>query len=387
MTALSKKPASPRPGEPITLVRTSQGQYRYRTVLDYAPAGMPRRQRRATFLTLTEARAHVARVKADRGSGRLPTRDGATFNSLADEFLAEKKRKGLRPVTLTGYGDSLDHARRQFGTKKVGDVSVADIERLAGTMDATGLTRRTAALCLGLVRAVLARALRQGVVLRNVADGVEAHGRTSAGRKAMSLDEVQTVAEFARSDRLAAGWALTLAGLRRSEVLGLRWQDIDLSGDPATLTVRHGRVGDSEALTPPKRSRSARTLPLPPQLAAALRDHRKSLADSFGLNCVSSTSFVIVDAAGSPIRPELYSDEWRRLCHRSGISRRVILHEARHSSVTTMRAAGLPDRAVAAWHGHSEATMRATYDHVSLEDLTAVARLVGLIQGSERSLG
>ena len=85
---------------------------------------------------------------------------------------------------------------------------------------------------------------------------------------------------------------------------------------------------------------------------------------------------MFVDEGGNPLRPEWYSDEWMRLCHSAGIRRRVKLHEARHYSVVAMRAAGLPDRLVAAWHGHDEVIMRRTYDHPDgdFEGLAEVGR-------------
>ena len=85
-----------------------------------------------------------------------------------------------------------------------------------------------------------------------------------------------------------------------------------------------------------------------------MRTWRSEIAGSLGISAVSGDRFVIVNAGGEPVRPEAYSDEWVRLCHAAGIKRRVLLHEARHSSITTMRANDVPGRIVAAWHGHDE---------------------------------
>lgn len=361
---MSKQPPRPRKGEPITLVTTARGEARYRTVLDYAPPGQARQQRRATFSTLTKARRHVASVKSRRESGALPTRDRDTFGRFADEFLAHRQPR-VRPITYGTYVSALAHAREAFGEVPVGGLSAGHVESLVRAMADGGLSRRSVSLTLGLVRAVLARAVRQGASVRNVAEGIEPLGGASKARSALSVPEYREVAKAAAQHRLAAAWTLTLAGMRRSEVLGLRWQDLDMTHGKACLTVRNGRTGDGRTLTPPKTRSGARTLPLTEDMAQALRAWRSHLGETLGLVTVQPDAFVVVDEAGLPVRPERYSDEWVGLCRSTGIQRRVLLHEARHTSVTVMRASGVPDRIVAAWHGHDETIMRRTYDHAA----------------------
>lgn len=385
---MSKAPAQPKSGEPITLFTTSTGQPRYRTVLDYSAPGQPRQQRRATFSTLSEARAHVAKVKADRERGALAL-GGATFDEVADAWLADRKRKGLRPASLRGYADSLSRAREAFGALPVERVSRADIERLAASMKDAGLSSRTAAMCLGFVRSVLNRALSEGRTVRNVALGVSAHSGPSGKRVPLTVEEGRIVAAKASEHRLEAAWLLSLSGLRRSEVLGLQWCDLDL--DAGTLSVRRSRVqvGKAEHVGKTKTARGTRTLPLPADLVAALRSWRAKVARDLGVQVVRGDRFVFVDQGGTPIRPEWYSDEWMRLCHSAGIRRRVKMHEARHYSVVTMREAGLPDRLVAAWHGHDEVIMRRTYDHADMdtEGLAEVGRALAVVRGAGATPG
>lgn len=379
---MSRSAAQPKPGEPITLVKTSKGEVRYRTVLDYAPAGEPRQQRRATFSTLTEARAHVASVKAKRAAGALPTRDRDSFNQLADEYLADR-RAHVRAITYGTYVSALKPARDAFGDRSVGKITMSDIEALSRRMAGRGVTARTTKMTLGRVQAVLDRAVKQGAVIRNVAAGVAPLGEPSKSRRAMTIAEYQRVAVKASEHSWAAAWLLTLHGMRRSEVLGLRWQDVDLNGDSPVLHIRHSRTGDSAVLTPTKTHRGTRALPLTDEMFDALRSLRSEVSRSLGLVAIHPEAFVFVNAAGEPIRPEHFSDEWVRLCHATGIKRRVILYEARHTSVTIMRAANVPDRIVAAWHGHDETIMKRTYDHAS-DDQSALAEAASIL-GAIRS--
>lgn len=82
---------------------------------------------------------------------------------------------------------------------------------------------------------------------------------------------------------------------------------------------------------------------------------------------------VVVDELGRPLRPESYSDRFKRLAKAAGVPP-IRLHDARHTSVTVMRSIGVPDYVVAHWHGHDEAVMRRTYTRAFDEDLRAAAK-------------
>jgi integrase len=78
----------------------------------------------------------------------------------------------------------------------------------------------------------------------------------------------------------------------------------------------------------------------------------------------------VIDELGRPIRPEAYSDRFRAIAKQAGVPA-IRLHDARHSSVTTMRERGVSDEIVAAWHGHDENVMRSTYTHTRTEAMRA----------------
>jgi integrase len=98
---------------------------------------------------------------------------------------------------------------------------------------------------------------------------------------------------------------------------------------------------------------------------AALRQLRDRRAAIHG--------FVAVDEHGQPLRPERWSDMWTQLCREANV-RPLTLHAARHSSVTLMRARGVPDHVIAEWHGHDEVIMRRTYSHADEDGLRAAGQ-------------
>jgi integrase len=88
---------------------------------------------------------------------------------------------------------------------------------------------------------------------------------------------------------------------------------------------------------------------------------------------------VILDEAGTPVHPEWYSDEFRRLLRRAGL-RKITLHDSRHTTLTLMEHAGVPISIISKWAGHYDSAFtQKTYVHASGEDLqrgqAALARI------------
>ncbi len=161
---------------------------------------------------------------------------------------------------------------------------------------------------------------------------------------------------------------LVVLGLRRGEVLGLRWGDIDLDSGRAVLRVRHTlqRVGGELREHDPKTARSRRTVPLPEFVRLALVEHRdRELLERWGR--VGPDDRVFTSVTGAPIDPRNFSRLFAELCEAAGV-RAVRLHDLRHTCVTLLLSLGVPPRVVMEIVGHSaiEMTMN-VYAHVSLD--------------------
>ncbi|OBF93067.1 recombinase [Mycobacterium sp. 852014-52450_SCH5900713] len=223
----------------------------------------------------------------------------------------------------------------------------------------------------------------QGVLARNVvalvdrpkdrdADDADGQDDDSDAERAWSLAEAETFRAAVADDRLFGLWLCSLYGMRRSEVVGLRWSAINL--DTGMLSVRRGRVvvGGQAVEGDPKSKRSRRNLPLPADVVAALRalkTAQKREAMALGVRW-SDDRLVAVREDGTPVRPEWYSDTFQRLRERAGL-RHITLHELRHTSVSLMFDRGVAPHVVAAWHGHSPEVALRIYTHVKAAELQA----------------
>jgi integrase len=220
--------------------------------------------------------------------------------------------------------------------------------------------------------------MKRGLVARNVAQLVD---RPAVAYREMSTwtpNEAERFRKHVQGDRLYACWLLTLAGCRRSEVLGLAWSAVDFTAK--TITVAQGRVvvrGRGTTTGEPKSERSRRTLPMPAEAMIALRAlHTRQVSErlAFGQD-YRDTGLVAVAEDGSPIRPETYSKAFTRHCGAAGLPP-IRLHDARHTAATRMLDSGTTISAAAKWLGHDPAMTLRVYGHVYDDALASAGNVL-----------
>ena len=282
---------------PVTLAG-----YRFalKPVIDHLGA-MPLQQLRTAdidaLVTVRMAGAPVAqRDKRGRRSAEVlawlrARAAGASYAEMYTEFGNAGEKAVAR---LMASGEVTRPARGRYAAARSAD---PERPKVPG-----GVTARTVVSMLVVLSSALDDAMAQGLVARNVARLVKRPKITDAEMSTWTPDQAAAFREHVADDRLAACWLLTLAGLRRSEVLGLRWADVD--HDAGTITIAQGRVviGGGTVTGAPKSARSARTLPMPRDVLAALRAFKTQQAKEhleLGAGW-PDTGLVAVNADGSP---------------------------------------------------------------------------------------
>jgi integrase len=249
-----------------------------------------------------------------------------------------------------------------------------------GTETAKGRTRRpwgadAVNKVTQTIAMVLADAQRQGLVARNVAEHVDRVAAAHRDVDTYTEEEVQTLLAALAGDRLVHAWELALSGLRRGEVAGLRWADVDL--DAKTLTIVNNRVsaGGRTVENDPKSATSRRTLPLPDRLVSVLKAaKRRQAAERLALGAAyRSGSYVVSNEIGDPYSPSVLSRYWRETVQAAGL-RHIKLHAARHTCATLMHLDGVPVAVIAAWIGHKDASLTLRlYAHSQQDALKAAS--------------
>lgn len=359
----------PRRGKPIYEAKVD-GQVRWKVYVSMTRGGKRKRVTK-TFDSYEEAERFYA--QGQLGDVVARTRD--TFDGWADRWLERKEASGIRPQTLAGYKSDLAHPREEFGYYRIQEITEEQIEDLVDRLAKAGRSKRMTGKMLGTMRSVFQLALRKNVIKANPAAEVSAVGRPARARDALTTAELEILREAVVGDPWEACWMLTLAGLRRSELLALRWTDFD--AEAGTLSITKGRpfIGGEQGT---KTARGQRVLPLDEERRGLLVELRARQVEMYGETTVA-TGYIVVNEHGRPMRPESWTRRWRALCVATeGVRDEHTLHAARHSTVTLMRNAGVPDHIVAAWHGHDEVVMRQTYSHAHIDKLQSAASALTL---------
>lgn len=377
--------------DPIKKISLQDGTVRYRFVVDAGrnPETGQRIQLTRTFDTKKEARDEYARIRSERAAGTLVVPSKTTVAELVDAWLREAT-VDVEVATKRSYEDAMRYVRTRLGHKRVQELATADVQELIewmltsarriGGKPGTGLSVRTVDLTLGRLRAVLNMAVRDRLVVRNVAEFAkvprQARKDDRARRRARrpwTEDEVKVFLAYCAGHRLYAVMLLALIGLRPAEVCGLRWVDIDL--EAGTLSVEWTRtlVAGVVIEKDTKSTAGERGLPLPAPVLAALKVFRRRqvaerLAAGEGYD---GSGRVVVDELGAAVKTDWLRRRAYELMEAAG-ARRVRLYDARHACLSWMANNGVPDTVVSAWAGHADLSFtKRTYVHPDPQSLKA----------------
>jgi integrase len=321
----------------IRTIPQKDGTTHYRFTVDIGrdPDTGKRQQITRTFPLLREAKAELARIGHQTRTGEYVRPWDGTIGELLDAYLRSATFE-REANTAASYRHAFLPVRARLGTRLARSIERADIEALRdwmltagrrrGGTPGTGLGARSVRLTLGRLKAAFEQACDDGKLYRNPCRGVALPAQARAERATWSEDEARLFLKTAAADRLHAAWRMTLYGMRRGEVLGLTWPDIDLNAK--TLQVGRARVlVDCKVIVKaPKSASGVRALPLDDVLVGALRElHKRQAAERLEAGeAYEASGYVVVDELGVPVHPERFTDEF----HRPGRRRRVLPNPA-----------------------------------------------------------
>jgi integrase len=340
----------------------------YAAVLDLG-WGQGKRSRKWVYgKTEREVLGKLADLRRRREKGQNLAAAPRTLGDWLDEWMQLKERDGTRPTTLRGYRKLIEnHVRPALGKVALDKLTPTMIRRLLAEKTDAGLSATTVRHVHGLIRNALGDAEREELVHRNAARAVRPPTVQRAERRSLTVPEAKRLLDVLTGHPAKALYVCALTvGLRRGELLGLSWQDIDF--EAGTLTVRQtvlsidGRI----IVAAPKTDRSRRTVPVPEQTLALLRAHRRRQAEqrlSAGQRW-QDHGLVFPSRVGTPMEPENLDRSWHRIREAAGLDW-LRLHDLRHACATFLLASGASPRTVMKVLGHSQIglTMN-TYAHV-----------------------
>jgi integrase len=320
-----------------------------------------------------DAQRRLAEIIHEVANGTFfePSRMG--FGEFLDYWL-EHTGDGLAAKSRERYRSIIErHLKPALGHHPISKLTPLQIQSyytaaLKGDGDGSrALSPATVLKHHHIVHRALRQALRWQLIARNPADAVEPP--KAAHTEMRALDPTQTAALLAAAQggRLYVSILVAVStGLRRGELLGLRWCDLDLAG--GTLAVRQTieQTSAGIAFKQPKTAKSRRTLPLGEMAVAALRHHRaeqvERLLAAGQRHDEADLVFTLPD--GSPWSPAAFSVAFQRLLRASGLPH-LRLHDLRHTHASMLLSAGVHPKVVSERLGHANiAITMDTYSHV-----------------------
>jgi integrase len=318
-----------------------------------------------------EARALLQRALDERE--QLIARPAPTLREACERLLRDLERR-CRPTTLLSYQVALrrvERLRPDLWERDITDLRPADLDDLSQQLAASycgGASR----ISFDLVRRALEVALRREEIRRNPAALVDPPRVRTTVRSALSAQEQKRLLASACAE--GGRWGalvllLATSGLRISEALALRWEDVDLVHGQLFVRQTWSDAPGGRVLAPPKTTAGVRVVPLPEMATSALHDWRSQQQLLFG-----QQEFCFAAARGSPPARNYVSKVVRALAERVGITD-VTPHVLRHTLATRLAEHNTPVAAATAILGQADRAVylnRYVHESASTEAVRAV---------------
>lgn len=322
-----------------------------------------------------EAQRELNRILHEMDTGAFVEPSKLTVSQYLERWLADYAKSNVSAKTYEGYSDFIRlHLTPALGQVLLSKLSPLHIQSYytraleGGRRDGKGgLSARTVLHHHRVLHEALEQAVKWEILARNPADAVEPPRPEHHEMQVMDEEETVRLLDAAKGTRLHVPILLAaMTGMRRGEVLGLRWQDVDLKVGRATVNQTLQRTKAGMLFKEPKTQKSRRGVALPALVVDALVHHKGKQAEQKLLlgPTYQDHGLVVTQDDGQPMSPHALSMAFLGLLRRAGL-RQVRFHDLRHTHATHLGKMGVPAKVVSERLGHSTVSITLDlYSHV-----------------------
>lgn len=325
--------------------------------------------------TRRDAQRELVRLLHETNTGSYVEPARMPVSEFLDRWLTDYAKPKVSPKTYERYQEMIDgHIRPALGSYLLPKLAPLHIQAFysralaSGRKDGKGgLSSQSVVHFHRLLHKALAQAVKWQLLVRNPLDAVEPPRAEHREMRALDEDETATLLGLLGASRLHMAVMLAVTtGLRRGEILGLRWSNIDLATGTITVVQSLEQTKDGLRFKSPKTSRSRRSIALPAITVEALRSHRARQArERLALGpAYDDHDLVCPRPGGTPWPPDMFSTTFAASVRRSGM-KLFRFHDLRHSHASQLLKAGVHPKVVSERLGHAGIGITLdTYSHV-----------------------
>jgi len=334
--------------------------------------------------TIGDAKKKLSELlhQQDTGTFMRPTK--TTLTEFLDRWLKDYA-SNLSPRTSEGY----EHIVIRYVIPKLGHHILAQLkpEHLQQFYTAelnAGLSAQTVRHHHMVIHKSLGNAVEWGLLSRNPADAVRPPKAQRTEMRVWNEQELRTFLEAAQDSQYYQLFSLNLfTGMRRSELLALKWSDVDLIYAQISVSRSlHVLKGGNVIFRSPKTAAGRRTIALSPSVVLMLAEYREDREhETRLLGQIISEDDLVFSNLGKNLLPNTVTHAWQKLIKRTG-SKAIRFHDARHTHASLMLKAGIHPKVVQERLGHSSIAITLdTYSHVAPGlQMAAAQRFDDLVQ-------
>jgi integrase len=360
-----------------------------------------RKRRHFYAATAAEVRDQLLKARSDQSQGLPVATERQTVAQFLESWLKLTLKIRAKPRSFESFTSIVNkHIVPEVGRIRVDKLTPQHVQallekkrqpykkkpRTGKTIEKSGLGPQSIANIRTVLRSALAQALKWGIVARNVATLVDPPRIPRPKTHAIDVEGVRKLLEVAHGERFEAILVLAVTlGLRRGEILGLRWSDVDFETRAIRVNQALQRVGGKLQITEVKTERSRRVVAIPESVIRALKTRRAQQAQErllAGLKWKDS-ELTFTNPTGGPLEPITLHRDFKQLLRTAELSTETRFHDLRHTAASLLLAEGVHLRMIMELLGHSSISLTAnTYAHVMPAAMRDVADKMETILGS-----
>jgi integrase len=334
-----------------SIVKRKDGLWQGMVTAGHKPDGSPSRKY-VYGKTRSDVAEKMTKMQHDINTGSFVDPGKLTLGQWLDTWLDNYKKLRLRPSTWNSYEDMARlHIKPHIGGILLAKLQASDLQLVYNQKVQDGLSSRTVHYIHQIINGALKQALKEQKIIRNVNEATELPPLRYKEIQPLTAEQVYKFLEVAANDRLYTAFLLELGtGLRRGELLALRWGDIDFENwkifiqrTVSRIRIERGKDKNKTALVyqEPKTQKSKASVPIPEDIIKELKTHRVRQNEEklfFGEK-YQHGDLVFCTEYGRQLDPRNFTKRHKRLLQQAGLPE-ISFHNLRHTFASLLLEAG-----------------------------------------------